>query len=248
MKKEWLVKTLALGVVVLFVGVSFQPTIAVESVLNERESNYEDVDFEEAKKYLFETIIDIANNPEFKDLSKQYGNNLFTSSYDYKNLFSELRIEKPGFLGSMLFIKPKMTDEYLETIYNKGVELVDIIGEEESLKIVESFKMTNPGFFDDLKNVIMDDEELSSRISVLEKMNIDPKSDLEWDFPIICTILNYILGPFVFLIGITLYEIYQSTVQIIFRILLLPILMPTVYLMVIIKYILIVIFCNGTFP
>jgi len=31
MKKEWLVKTLALGVVVLFISVSFQPVIAVDN-------------------------------------------------------------------------------------------------------------------------------------------------------------------------------------------------------------------------
>ena len=34
MKKEWLVKTLALGIVVLFIGVSFQPSIVSESVTN----------------------------------------------------------------------------------------------------------------------------------------------------------------------------------------------------------------------
>ena len=31
MKKEWLVKTLALGIIVLFIGVSFQPVFAIES-------------------------------------------------------------------------------------------------------------------------------------------------------------------------------------------------------------------------
>ena len=34
MKKEWLVKTLALGIVVLFIGVSIQPSIVSESVTN----------------------------------------------------------------------------------------------------------------------------------------------------------------------------------------------------------------------
>ena len=45
MKKEWLIKTLALGIVVLFIGVSFQPIIAEKTMSIEKESGYINADF-----------------------------------------------------------------------------------------------------------------------------------------------------------------------------------------------------------
>jgi len=52
MKKEWLVKSLALCVVVLFISISFQPVFAVdikpsdEKVIESKSGNYEKVEYE----------------------------------------------------------------------------------------------------------------------------------------------------------------------------------------------------------
>ena len=191
MKKECLVKTLALGVIVLFISVSYQPIIAEETISVEKESNYDNCSFEEAKEYLFQTIIDISNNPEVKDLLKQSNQRLFTSDYDYKDVFLHLLFRKPRLLKSLLFTRPKMTIEYLDKSYNNGAELINLLEEEESLDMVESVKITEPEMFNELKNIILNDEELSNQIFVLEEMNNDLKFNFErTDFPIICGILE----------------------------------------------------------
>jgi len=59
MKKEWLVKTLALSVVFLFVSVSFQPVFAKDNISPIKKSD---------TKELLETIKDLANNKEIQDI------------------------------------------------------------------------------------------------------------------------------------------------------------------------------------
>ena len=59
MKKEWLVKTFALSVVVLFIAVSFQPITAKDTVSFVKKSD---------KKELLETVLDIVNNKEIQSI------------------------------------------------------------------------------------------------------------------------------------------------------------------------------------
>jgi len=208
MKKDWLVKTLALAVVVLFISVSFQPIIAENTISVDKESDYNNVDFEEAKEYLFQTIIDISNYPEVKEFLNEHKHDLITrndNNLDYKNAIQKISSQNPKLLKSILFIKPKMSFEYLEKNYNKGLEIVDILGEEESLRIEKSFNITNPELFIELKNIIADDKELSNKISVLEKMNNNIKSNLDFfDHPIICTILFISFIPGLIVLGFLL--------------------------------------------
>ena len=128
MKKEWLIKTLAVVIIVLFIGVCFQPIIAEETVSVEKESDYENWGFEEAKEYLFQTIIDIFNNPKVKVFLNEYKHDLFTNDYNCKNAVKKILLQKPKLLKSMFFTKTKMIYEYLETNYNRGLELINILG------------------------------------------------------------------------------------------------------------------------
>ena len=66
MKKDWLVKTFALVVVVLFIVVSFQPITALDTISLEKKSGIVKID--NRKELLFETIINIANNNEIQDI------------------------------------------------------------------------------------------------------------------------------------------------------------------------------------
>ena len=59
MKKDWLVKTLALGIVVLFIAVSFQPVFAKDTISPMKKSD---------TKELLETILDIANSKEIQSI------------------------------------------------------------------------------------------------------------------------------------------------------------------------------------
>jgi len=186
-------KGLTLAVIVLFIGVSFQPIIAQKSTSDEEESDYNNVDFEQAKNYLFQTLIDISNNPDVKQFLNEHKHDLIprnNSNYDYKYDIQKIYSKNPKLLKSIFCTKPKMTIEYLEKNYNKGLEIADILGEEESSKIVDSVRITNIELFDDLKIIILNDDELSSRTTILREINNDSKSNIYFmDYQIICSIL-----------------------------------------------------------
>jgi len=209
MKKEWLVKTLALGVVVLFISIGFQPMIAQNTTSVEKETNYNNVDFEQAKEYLFQTIIDIANNSDVKELFEQYNHKIFTSDYDYKSVYSQLLLQTPRLLLSILFTKPSITYDYLDKSYNRGIKCVNILGEKQSLEMIDSIKISNPDLLNELNNIIKNDEELSDRISTLEIMNNNLKSNLGfWDYPIICSIVRICYLP-----TVIAYVFFEVTVD-----------------------------------
>ena len=173
MNKEWLVKSFTLGIVVIFICVSFQPIIAEKTVSLKKESNNDNVDFEKVKEYLFQTLIDILNNPEVKQFLNEHKHDLITrnNNYDCKNAIQKISSQNPKLLKSIFITKPKMTYEYLETNYNRGLELYNILGEEESLKMIESIYVANPELFNELKDIIVNDKELYNRITTLGEMN-----------------------------------------------------------------------------
>jgi len=215
MKKEWLVKTLALGIVVLFISINYQPIIAEKTISVEKTSENESYDFEEAKEYLFQTIIDISNNPEVKEFLNEHKHDLIinnNNNYDCKNAIKKICSKNPKLLKSILFTKPEMTFEYLEKNYNRGLEIVDILGEEESLKIVESVK-TNPEFFVELKNIILNNKYLSDRITTIREINNELKSYSIFK-PIFCFINFLLILHFAIriIIFINLYEITSFTI------------------------------------
>jgi len=199
MKNEWLVKIFAFGIVVLFIDVSFQPIIAEKIVLDEKEFEYNNVDFEEAKEYLFQTLIDISNNPEVKQFLNEPKNSLISrnnNNYDCKNTIQKIYSHNPKLLKSIFFTRPKMTYDYLEKNYKKGLKIVEILGLEETSNMMESVKISNKEFFSELKNIIANDEELSNRVSVLEEMNNNLISNLDFkDHPIICALLMLTCVP-----------------------------------------------------
>jgi hypothetical protein len=185
-------KGLVIAVIFLFIAVSFQPIIAEKTVFIEEESDYKNWSFDEAKDYLFQTIIGIANNPDVKNFFEQLKCNqkIFTSNYDYKSVFSQLFLKKPTLLLSILFTKPSITYEYLDKTYNRGIKSVNILGEKQVLEMTGSIKISNPDLMDELNKIIKNDKELSNRISTLGIINNNLKSNLDfWDNPIICSIL-----------------------------------------------------------
>ncbi len=192
-----LYKTLVVGIILLFIGVAVQPSVA--TIQPEEKINAE------PKDYLFQTIIDIVNNADVKDLLEPYNHKLFTSDYDYKGVFSKLMLRNPRILFSMLFTKPSITYDYLDKCYNGGIEITNILGEDKTLEMLESIEVTNQEVLDELNNIIINDEEISDRIAILEEMNkeIKPKSPLE-NNSLICGILTLIVIPTLVITGIYL--------------------------------------------
>jgi hypothetical protein len=161
MKKDLLSKTLVIAIVALFIGIGVQSAFATDITQKEEI---------EPKDYLYETIIAIANHPDVQDLFENNKNNVnfeFNNQYFFRKLF----FKNPELLCSMVLIKSETTTQYLEKSYDQGNELVDIFGEEKALEMIDSLQSSNPEISDGLNQIIMNDEELSSRISTLIEMN-----------------------------------------------------------------------------
>jgi len=196
MKKIFVKKGLVVAVIFLFITVGFQPIIAENITSVEKESEYNNVDFEQAKEYLFQTILDIANNPDAKNLFKQYNHKILTSDYDYKIAFTQIFQKKPRLLLSILFTKPTITYDYLDKSYKKGIDCVNIVGEEQTLEMIDSIKISNPDSLIQLNNIIKNDKQLSNRIFTLQTMNNNLKTHTPLvKYPIICTFLMLMFIP-----------------------------------------------------
>jgi len=175
MKKDLLSKTLVMCIVALFIGIGVQSAFATD--IPEKEEI-------EPKDYLFETIVVISNNPDVQDLLDEH-KDTFNLNFNNQYIFRQLFFKNPDLLCSMVFSKTKTTSKYLDDTYNQGIELVDIFGEKKTIEMLDSIELTNPKLLDDLNNIIMNDEELSSRISTLEELNNETST--------ICKIL-FIIG------------------------------------------------------
>jgi len=202
-------KLLVVGVIVLFLGLAIAPSINanVNKTLVDLTQNKETPVLEDIapKEYLFETIIEIANNPDIKKLSSHYNQNLFTCDFDNKGVLKQLFFKNFQLLFSMLFKKPSLTYDYLESIYNKGTELAGLFTEDDIAEMIESLSVINPEILVKSNNIIRNDEVLSKKISTLKEMNKDIKpNQLPWNFTIICTILAIIIVP-VYTLGVVAY-------------------------------------------
>ena len=183
-------KTVVVGVILLFLGIGIQPAIAIVELK-------EEIIDVKPKDFLFQTIIDLINNPDINNLLEQSANDLFKVDID-RSVYRKILIRNPRLMFNMFFNKPSMSIEYLNKCYNQGIEITNIIGEDKVLEIIEIVEITDTKLFDELDNIISKDYELSSRLENLKKMNKEINSNkLFWDnYPIICSILLPVLFTF----------------------------------------------------
>ena len=191
------------GITFLFLGLAIQPSIAINPISSDNKE--EEI---EPKDYLFQTIIDIANNPEFKILFEQYKYDFFEVEID-RSVYRKLIFRNPRVFHSFIFTKPSMSLEYLNKCYNNGIEVTNVLGENKALEIMKSIEVTNPKLLDELNNIILNDEELSGKLVLLEEMN---KGLIYLIYPIICGILLIVtLGAMIpiIIVGSFLYLTYN---------------------------------------
>jgi hypothetical protein len=187
MNQRIILKTLVVAVIILFIGVGIQPAIAIV------EPKEEIIDVE-PKDYMFQTIIDIANNPEVKNLLEQYDNDLFKVDID-RSVCRKILLRNPRLFRSLMFLKPSVSFENLEYIYNLGLEIIDTIGEDKAIEIFESIEYNDIELFYESNKIISNDAELSNRLETMNEIN--SKYDRFWTFPIFCLILVTINIPIV---------------------------------------------------
>jgi len=194
-------KGLAVAVILLLIGLAIQPSVAVQP----------EVDVE-PKNYLFQTIIDIANNQDVKNLLEQQGYDLFKVDID-KSVYRKILFRNPQLLRSIIFTKPSLTYEYLDKTYNNGIEITNIIGQDKALELIESIEVSDTEVFDGFNNIISKDEELSNRLTTLKDLNNELKQDAPLEnYSKLCAILMGIALAFLFPCGwcYILYQIFNE--------------------------------------
>ena len=204
MKERTICKTLAVAVIILFLGLAIQPSLAVQQET--------DIDIE-PKDYLFQTIIDIANNPDVKNLLEHYKFDLFKVDID-RSVYRKLFFRNPRLMVNMLFTKPTMSVEYLNECYNNSVEIIDNIGEDKALEVIETLNTKDKRFSVELNNVISNDKELSDRISTLKEMNKHLKTDKPFPGVLILCAISMILlflACTICAISLTLSWVFESS-------------------------------------
>jgi len=182
MRKNHLSKILVIGIVVLFIGIGIHPAFAKHPIgstdVKNKKGIYEAIDIE-PKDYLFQTIIDITNNPEARVLfesMKEDGSPL-SNNYNTRDLFREILLNDPLLFVSIILSRASFSHSYLNSCYKMGSEIINIVGEDKALEIIDSTQIINSNFFNELNDIIMGDDYLSSRISTLQGMDLDPKPD-----------------------------------------------------------------------
>ncbi len=183
-------KILVIGIIVLFIGMGIQPAIA--SVHTTEEINNIN-----PKDYLFNTIIDIVNTPELKELLKGHDNDLLSINIE-RNMNRKLLLGNPRFFINFLFTKPSMSIEYLDKCYNMGIEITNILGENKVLEIIESVEFKNPETFEKINDIINDNSELKAKATKLGEKNNNLKLDPPYQYsPVICAILELLFAPLI---------------------------------------------------
>ena len=122
----------------------------------------------------------------------------------------------------MLFNKPSLSVDYLDFIYNQGCDLVNALGEEEVSQLVASIEISNQGIFEELHNIMVNNEELSNRITTLSDMNCESISRTSFEEnPIICIILGILSVSFGLVFGLfwSIMSIFEQNENVILWIL-----------------------------
>ena len=178
---------MVIGILFLLFGIAVQPGTAF---LQPKKI------YTEPKEFLFQTIIDIVNNPDVKSLTEQAKNNgaLLDFNPGYRNIYKKLLFRNPNLIRSLIFMNPTITHEYLNNAYNQGCDLINDIGEDRALNIIESITVTNSYFSNKLSKIIKKNDELNNKIIEIKAMNreLNHNSPLE-GYPIICAFLLIIL-------------------------------------------------------
>ena len=181
MKKKILIGSIF--AVALLTLVSFSSVVGYNVVKNTQDEIItSEYDFEYCKDYLFETMVEISNNEDVKDLTSSNNQNMFPTNFNQRTLFPVRRNTN------------KLSVEKLDLLYNIGIKLIDRLGEEKVAEIMETTNIEKPDFSDELFTTIMGNDDLRDRIYTLSEMNVESET-LDDEFPIICGIIKIIFEP-----------------------------------------------------
>jgi len=198
-------KILVFSIAIMFFMLAFSP-ITNSSLIQTGFENIQDddINYLEAKNSLFSLILDIVNEPEIQEFFNNVFENMdfsdvFDSDIELNEINNKIRTKNPRLYYSLIFSRSSFTKDYLEKSYKQGIEIINLIGEEDSKKIIKTLNPLNKNEYNDLNKIIFSEEKYKDRIEKLKELNINLKKDepLE-DWPIICSILFAIATPWIF--------------------------------------------------
>ena len=174
--------------VALLILVSFSNVVGYNTVKTSQEELIESkYSFDECKEYLFQTIIEISDNPEIQDIVK--------SNYKPQRTILPFRSNNVD-----------LKVEHLELLYELGLKIIDRLGEERVEDLMENIEIPDNAY--EIESIIMGNDELRERIYTLNTMNVKSET-VDWEYPIICGIsrIFIFISEFMLSLYITIAEI-----------------------------------------
>ena len=162
-------KTLALGIILLFIGVSIAPTINFNTVKASQQNEIKERINQ--TELLFQTICDIANNKEIQRilLKSQMSRGIFPTSEF-----------------------PVVTKQQIRQMYFLGLILSKFIGKSRIQSVIGKYQFNSQEIQKEISTVIEKNAILNSEITQLKDSECDCEKEntIEWHFPVICIILS----------------------------------------------------------
>lgn len=167
----------SISVAFVIVLASFTNVVGVQTVAS---SNQKVIKNEiDQKEFLFQTIFDIANNQEIRNIIQNSKNNRGLG-------------RSP--LGVILSSSPILTKCYLNFAYRMVVILSRILGASKIHSIFERYKVSNQEMQKEISTVIERNEALSKKIEKLSDLPCECEKDSTtgWRYPVLCLFLGYL--------------------------------------------------------
>jgi len=183
MKRKWL----AIGIILLFVGVTIAPTINLNIVKASQQNLIKERINQ--REMLFQTIVDIANNKEIQRiiLKSQMSRGVFPESE--LSVVTKNQIRKMYFLGLILS----------KVVINSRIQ-----------SMVQQYQFNNQNIQMEMYDVIEKDTTLNTEITQLKGFDCDcnnKDTTFYWRFPMICVLLlpSVLLNFFLYIIAIFIW-------------------------------------------
>jgi hypothetical protein len=189
--KKPLIVVSILAVVLLVLG-SLSNVVGYQTV---QSSNQKMINSEiDQKEVLIQTIVDIVGTPElqtfFIQLTKEWKNNQRYSVIDNEpnTLVQNVLKIKERIHFSLLSDKPFSLYRSLIYDYDQGCKIINLLGEKEVITMMKTITFMNPKIINELKNILMKNDNLKEKITRLSVINKEVKADTQSgeQMPIIC--------------------------------------------------------------
>ncbi len=165
MKRKWL----AIGIILLFLGVTIAPTINFNTVKASQQNLIKERINQ--RELLFQTIVDIANNMEIQRiiLKSQISRGIFPASEF-----------------------PVVTKQQIRQMYYIGLILSKVISKSRIQSLIGKYQFNNQEIQKEINAVIEKDTTINSEITQLKDSDCDcdiQESMGTWKFPAVCVVL-----------------------------------------------------------